>query len=173
VNESPRPSPEPSAIGIELSPRKLVVRSGRTGRVKITLRNLTAAPLTLDLSEACGATFETMLLSSDDTRVDFPEETCHVRAGPSCTVVVARIVLGPHGVARLRVPVRATKTLVTENCHPASIAPIEPGTYKLVVYTPFTRPIPNSDIIEARQVTGQLTVVARRRNAVRGDEDDD
>jgi len=49
-NKSPRPSPDPSAIGIEMSPKKLRLRSGETGRVRITIRNLTAAPVPFDVN---------------------------------------------------------------------------------------------------------------------------
>lgn len=160
VADFPRPSPDASALGIELSPKKLVVRSGKTGRVRITLRNLTAAPLPLDLSEACGATFEPMLFSSNDTRADFPD-TCLVGDGGSCNVIVARVVLAPRGVARLHVPVSATKAVGGETCHPTTLMPIEAGTYKLIVNTPFGRRVPDSSDKETRQVTGELTVVDR------------
>ncbi len=152
-----RPPPDPGAIGIEMSPKTLKVRSGDTGRVTVTLRNLTAAPLVLDVQDDCAAGFETMLFASDDSRADYPE--CAFGHGRSCNGRRVRIRLAARGIARIRVPVPATKTLVAENCRPMSVAPIEAGIYKLVVNTPFTRPVPGSTDNETRQVTGQLTVV--------------
>lgn len=158
-NKSPRPSPDPAAIGIEMSPKKLRLRSGETGRVRITIRNLTAAPVPFDVNISCGpGGFETMLVTSDDTRAD---RRNHGFETSSCTVLIVRVVLGPRGTARLHVPVAAEKTFVAETGNGGTVFPIEAGTYKLVVNTPFTAPVPGSNDEDIRSLTGQLTVVDR------------
>jgi len=160
VNDTQRPSPDPGALGIEMSPKKLTVRSGRAGRVTITLRNLTMAPLPLYVGLDCVNGFETMLFTRKDTRADLPE--CGlVRDMGSCNALTMRIRLAPRGVARIHVPVSATKSEISESCRPLSLMPIAAGTYKLVVNTPFTAPVPGSNDNETRQVTGSLTVVDR------------
>jgi hypothetical protein len=150
VTDEPRPPPDAAAIGIELSPKKLKVRSGDTGRVTITLRNLTAAPLSLDVQDDCAYGFEPMLFAGNDTFRESPGV-----AGRSCNRILVRIRLAPRGVARIHVPVSATKTLYAEG------EPIDAGAYKLVVNTPFFAPVPGSNDKETRQATGELTVVDR------------
>lgn len=162
VSDDAHPLPDAAALGIEMSPKKLKVRSGHTGRVTITLRNLTIAPLTLDVQDDCAAGFETMLFAGNDARADYAN-TCASGGGygRSCNGRRVRIRLAPRGVARIRVPVSATKTFIAEDCHPMSVAPIEAGTYKLVVNVPFYTRVPGSNDNETRQVKGQLTVVDR------------
>ena len=115
--------------------------------------------LPFDVNISCGpGGFETMLVTSDDTRAD---RSNHGFEMSSCTVLIVRVVLGPRGTARLHVPVPAEKTFVSEAGNGGSVFPIEAGTYKLVVNTPFTAPVPGSNDTDIRSLTGQLTVVDR------------
>ena len=65
----------------------LKVRSGHTGRVTITLRTLTTAPLTLDVQDDCAAGFETMLFAGNDARADYPDTCASGGYGKSCNGV--------------------------------------------------------------------------------------
>src|SRR6476661_6244055 len=59
----PQPPPAPAALAVELAPKRLSLAAGKTARVAISFRNLTDAPLPLDLDMSCGLedVFETAL----------------------------------------------------------------------------------------------------------------
>jgi hypothetical protein len=154
--EARRPPPT-SAVGIELSPKKLTVRAGKTAPVTVTFRNLTDAPLPLDVDMACDRelAFATEIYKGRK-RADL-DENCGI--GSACGPHLVRVTLAPRGVARIHVPISATAEVV-EQCEPTGRRrPLAPGAYRL--NTPLDDRPRTSNQMQLRQVVGELTVQAR------------
>jgi hypothetical protein len=156
VDDEARSPPAKTAIGLELSPRTLKLRAGKSGPVTITFRNLTDAPLPVDVDMTCGLeiAFEVEIFKGK-RRADLPED-CGI--GSACGRHVVRIALAPRGVARIRVPISAT-AVVMEACVPTGQRrPLRPGNYKLVVSTPLDDRPADSNQMQRRELTGMLVV---------------
>lgn len=159
VRGVPHPPPAPEAIGIELTPPKQTVAAGAGGRVTIAFRNLTDAPLPLDVEMSCGldGEFETEIYAGKK-RADLVDD-CGI--GRGCGRRVVRITLAPRGTARIHAPVSATAE-VTKKCVPTGRRrPLAAGKYRLIVNTPLDDRVPGTNQVKRRQVTGELTVRAR------------
>jgi len=131
------------------------------GRVAVSFRNLTDAPLPLDLDMSCGLedVFETALYRGAK-RADLPR-SCGI--GRGCGRRTVRVTLAPRGVARVHVPVSATAAVVDETCTPTGRKPIGAGTYDLVVSLPLEDRVADSSEVQTRTAKGRLTVVGLAR----------
>ena len=158
----PKPPPAPAALAVELGPKRLSLAAGKTGRVTVAFRNLTDAPLPLDLDMSCGLedVFETALYRGAK-RADLPQD-CGI--GRGCGRRTVRVTLAPRGVARVRVPVSATAAVIDETCTPKGRKPIAAGSYDLVVSLPLTDQVAaDSNEVRTRTAKGRLTVVGLAR----------
>ncbi|HEY7373292.1 MAG TPA: hypothetical protein VIF57_14105 [Polyangia bacterium] len=157
----PQPAPAPAALAVELAPKRLSVTAGKTARVTVSFRNLTDAPLPLDLDMSCGleAVFETALYRGA-RRADLPQD-CGI--GRACGRRTVRVTLAPRGVARVHVPVSATAAVIDETCMPKGRKPIAPGGYDLVVSLPLEDRVADSNGVQIRTARGRLTVVGLAR----------
>jgi hypothetical protein len=160
VPGKPNPPPDAALLGMELSPRQLKLESGKTAQVTIRFRNRAADLLPVDLDVSCGeAAFETELYAGKK-RADFSAD-CGF--GRGCGRRTVRVMLAPHGVARVHVPVSATFEALDAECMPAGRKPIRPGAYKLIVNTPFQDRVAGTvNQVRTRTVEGRLLVVAAR-----------
>jgi hypothetical protein len=161
VRGVPQPPPPPAALAVELSPKRLSLAAGKTARVAVSFRNLTDAPLPLDLDMSCGLedVFETALYRGAK-RADLPQD-CGI--GRGCGRRTVRITLAPRGAARVHVPVSATAAVIDETCMPKGRKPIAPGGYDLVVSLPLEDRVADSNEVRTRTAKGRLTVVGLAR----------
>lgn len=159
VADETRPPPDPTAIGIELSPKKLTLAAGQSAPVTVTFRNRTDAPLPLDVDMTCDMEIAFAVeIYKGRKRADLPEN-CGI--GSACGRHLVRITLAPRGFARIHVPVSATAEVV-ERCVPTGRRrPLLAGTYRFVVNTPLDDRPQDSNKMKLRQVGGALTVSSR------------
>jgi hypothetical protein len=157
----PQPPPAPALLAVEVAPRRLSLAAGKTARLAISFRNLTDAPLPLDLDMSCGLedVFETALYRGAK-RADLPQD-CGI--GRGCGRRTVRVTLAPRGVARVHVPVSATAAVIDETCTPKGRKPIASGSYDLVVSLPLEDRVADSNEVRTRTARGRLTVVGLAR----------
>jgi hypothetical protein len=140
----PKPPPPPASVKVAVDVRPIKVRSGQTGTVGLTLTNVSAAPLELDLSLGCSA-FEAWIYRARGTeRADQDlgkggvfNQGC--RRGPT-----VRVTLEPNGVLRKQVAVVARVKKLKSLGHTVGLVDdraLPPGRYRARVMLPLLDPV--------------------------------
>ncbi len=149
-------TPPAGALAVTTVPAPAHVSSGKTGTIALEMRNVSGAPLTLDVDDSCldfTAEAENAAAKSMDTE-------CGGLCGSAPTML--RVTLEPNGVLRKRVDFEAVmRSIKGDACTEKVLGPLPPGRYTLRIFLPWTdpKPIPgNADARASRVFEGPLVV---------------
>jgi (2Fe-2S) ferredoxin len=132
------------------------VKSGTTGAIALEMRNVSGAPLTLDVDDSCLA----FTAEAENAAAQSLDSECGGLCGSGPTML--RVTLEPNGVLRRRVDFEAVMHSVKgDACTERVLGPLPPGSYTLRIFLPWTDPAPiagNADARASRVFEGALVV---------------
>lgn len=149
-------TPPAGALAVSTVPAPAHVPSGKTGPISLELRNVSGAPLTLDVDDAC----LTFTAEAENAAAKSMDSECGGLCGSAPTML--RVTLEPNGVLRKRVDFEAVmRSIKGDACTEKVLGPLPPGRYTLRIFLPWTEPKPipgNPDARASRVFEGPLVV---------------
>lgn len=126
-------APPAQSLAIRTVPSPVVIRSGEERDLTLELRNVSGAPLVVDLDDSCLA-FEAV--ATNATATSFESECGGLCGTPTQKL---RVTLEPNGVIRKNVRFAAVIRKVTgDRCENKVHGPLPPGEYRLEVTLPWS-----------------------------------
>jgi hypothetical protein len=149
-------TPAPGALAVTTVPAPAHVKSGKTGAIALEMRNVSGAPLTLDVDDSCLA----FTAEAESAAAKSLDSECGGLCGSAPTML--RVTLEPNGVLRKRVDFDAVmRSVKGDACTERVLGPLPPGRYTLRVFLPWTDPAPiagNADARASRVFEGTVVV---------------
>lgn len=149
-------TPPAGALSVTTVPSPAHVRSGKTGPLAVEMRNVSGAPLTLDVDDSCLA----FTAEAENAAARSFDSECGGLCASAPTML--RVILEPGGVVRKRVDFEAVmRSVKGDACTEHVLGPLPPGRYTLRVFLPWTdpKPIPgNADARESRVLEAPFVV---------------
>lgn len=149
-------TPPVGALAVATVPSPAHVRSGQTGAIVVEMRNVSGAPLTLDVDDSCLA----FTAEAENAGARSLDTECGGLCGSAPTML--RVTLDPGGVVRKRVDFEAImRSVKGDACTERVLGPLPAGQYTLRVFLPWTdpKPIPgNADARASRVLETSLMV---------------
>ncbi len=137
--------PQPSALSIRTIPTPALIRRGQASNLTLIMRNISGAPLTLELDDSCLA-FDAVARSAKGSSF---ESDC----GGLCSrsEKKLRVTLLPGGTIHKAVRLHAIqRRIVGESCEDQNLGPLLPGRYNLHITLPWSDPAPIPGNAQAR-----------------------
>jgi hypothetical protein len=151
-------TPPASALQVSLA-SPAVARSGYDAGLVVEMKNVTNAPIAVDVDDSCG-TFEAQ---ASNPKTSSFETDCFGLCGSGPEPHVLRVTLEPGGVIRKHVKFYAVQTRVMldkkDECVEKTMGALPAGDYDLRITLPWTDPIPEDPAVtRPRVVEAKLTV---------------